>query len=437
MATCAGIMQKHPARPRSPLDGPEERGPLSRPIPMPRVSGYPLRLLQSIHGLAERRALGASGVELDCSSCEVEAVEASRVTGYGREAPSDGALLLLIAGDIGGTKTLLAIYEFSERARTPVLQLEYRTADYTALDVMVREFLATSHCAVRAACFDVAGPVIDGRAHLTNLPWTVDVAALRAELALEEVFLLNDLQATAYAAPRLRPEELHTINIGKRNATGPIAVIAPGTGLGEAFLVWTNGCYLACSSEGGHASFAPTDRRQAALWDYLSRRFGHVSVERVCSGLGIANIYDFLRDADPASEIVSFAAQLARETDRTPLIVRAGLAVPVNNPLAATALDLFVAALADEAGNLALKVLSTGGVYLAGGIPRRVLPKLTDGRFLQAFVKKGRFEETMGTLPVHVVMTEAALLGAAQYGLDRLAERAIGDRASGPPRLRL
>jgi glucokinase len=246
------------------------------------------------------------------------------------------------------------------------------------------------------------------------------------------VFLLNDLQATAYAAPRLRAEELHTINIGKRDATGPIAVIAPGTGLGEAFLVWTNGCYLACSSEGGHASFAPTDRRQAALWDYLSCRFGHVSVERVCSGLGIANIYDFLRDADPASETVPFAAQLARETDRTPLIVRAGLADPVNNPLAAAALDLFVAALADEAGNLALKVSSTGGVYLAGGIPRRVLPKLTDGRFLQAFVKKGRFEETMGTLPVHVVMTEAALLGAAQYGLDRLAERAIGGRASGP-----
>ena len=139
------------------------------------------------------------------------------------------------------------------------------------------------------------------------------------------MFLLNDLQATAYAAPRLQAEELHTINIGKRDATGPIAVIAPGTGLGEAFLVWSNGCYLACSSEGGHASFAPTDARQAALWDYLSCRFGHVSVERVCSGLGIANIYDFLRDADPASETVAFAAQLARETDRTPLIVRTGL----------------------------------------------------------------------------------------------------------------
>ena len=338
---------------------------------------------------------------------------------------------MLIAGDIGGTKTLLAIYDSGERARTPVLQREYRTADYPALEVMVRKFLATSHCAVRAACFAVAGPVIDGQAHLTNLLWTVDAAALRAELALEEVFLLNDLQATAYAAPRLCAEELHTINIGKRDATGPIAVIAPGTGLGEAFLVWSNGCYLACPSEGGHASFAPTDRRQAALWDYLSCQFGHVSVERVCSGLGIANIYDFLRDVDPAAETVPFAAQLARESDRTPLIVRAGLADPVDNPLATAALDLFIAALADEAGNLAMKVWSTGGVYLAGGIPRRVLSKLTDGRFLQAFMAKGRFGETMSTLPVHVVMTEAALLGAAQYGLDRSAERAIAGRASG------
>ena len=191
-------------------------------------------------------------------------------------------------------------------------------------------------------------------------------------------------------------------------------------------------CPAACYPEGGHASFAPTDRRQAALWHYLSCKFGHVSVERVCSGLGIANIYDFLRDANPASETAAYAEQLARETDRTPLIVRAALTDPVDNPLAAAALDLFVAALADEAGNLALKVLSSGGVYLAGGIPRRVLPKLTDGRFMQAFVKKGRFEGMMSTLPVHVVMTDAGLLGAAQYGLDRLAERAIGGRASGP-----
>jgi glucokinase len=221
---------------------------------------------------------------------------------------------------------------------------------------------------------------------------------------------------------------LHTVNVGKREVSGPIAVIAPGTGLGEAFLIWNNDCYLACPSEGGHASFSPTDERQAALWRYLNGKFGHVSAERVCSGLGIAHIYDFLRDTDPATEPVSFAAQLAQLTDRTPLILQAGLEDPSGNPLAAAALELFVAALADEASNLALKVLSTGGVYLAGGIPRRVLPRLTDDAFMRTFVNKGRFGEMLRTMPVHVVMTQAALLGAAQYGLDHLVGCPIGGR---------
>jgi glucokinase len=329
---------------------------------------------------------------------------------------------MLIAGDIGGTKTLLAIYDAAGGARMPVAQREYHSANYASLDVMVREFLTTSQRSVRAACFDVAGPVIGGRAHLTNLPWTVEAATLRSSLLLEDVYLLNDLAATAYALPQLQGEDLSTVNAGQPEANGPIAVIAPGTGLGEAFLVWNKSGYLACSSEGGHASFAPTDARQVALWSYLNKKFGHVSVERVCSGLGIANIYDFLRDTDPAAELPEFAAQLAREADRTPQIVHAGLGDPRRNPVAAAAVDLFVAILADEAGNLALKVLSTGGVYLAGGIPPRLLPRLADGRFMQAFVKKGRFEEMMRRLPVHIVMTQAALLGAAQYGLDQLAD---------------
>jgi glucokinase len=328
---------------------------------------------------------------------------------------------MLIVGDIGGTKTLLAIYDRAG-AYAPIAQMEYRSANYPALDVMVREFLATSQRTVRAACFDVAGPVIRGRAHLTNLPWTVEAKTLRASLHLDEVFLLNDLQAIAYAVPRLRAEDLYTINAGKPDASGAIAVIAPGTGLGEAFLVWTNSGYLACSSEGGHASFAPTDERQAALWRYLNSRFGHVSVERVCSGQGITNIYDFLRNTDPALESTAFAAQLAAAVDRTPLISHAGLTDPAGNPLAAAALDLFVDVLADEAANLALKVLSTGGVYLAGGIPPRVLPKLTDRRFMRALANKGRFEEMMVRLPVHVVLGQAALLGAALYGLDRLQD---------------
>ena len=327
---------------------------------------------------------------------------------------------MLIVGDIGGTKTLLAIYEPGGDAGSPATQKEYHSANYPALDVMVREFLATTKITARAACFDVAGPVIGGRAHLTNLPWIVDTEALRTGLGLEQVFLLNDLQATAYAVPHLKSKDLHTINVGKPQTNGAIAVVAPGTGLGEAFLVWGEGGYIACSSEGGHASFAPTDQRQAAMWRYLNNRFGHVSVERVCSGQGIANIYDFLRDAEPSAEVPAFAALLANEADRTPMISHAGLTDASGNPLAAATLDLFVASLADEASNLALKVLSTGGVYLAGGMPPRILPKLTDGRFMETFINKGRFSELLSRLPVYVVLEQSALVGAAQYSMDRL-----------------
>ncbi|HXA23902.1 MAG TPA: glucokinase [Acetobacteraceae bacterium] len=327
---------------------------------------------------------------------------------------------MLLAGDIGGTKTLLALYAPATGARQSVVEAEFHSADYPGLDVMAREFLAREKLTADHACFDVAGPVIAGRAHLTNLPWDVEEAALCQALGLRRVMLLNDLKAIAYAVPHLQPEDLHSINVGKAEPQGPIAVVAPGTGLGEAFLVWGGSSYIACSSEGGHASFPPTDERQAGLWQYLANRFGHVSCERVCSGLGIANIYDYLRNADPGAEPDAFAATLARAHDRTPLIAQAGLEDPSGNPLAAATLEIFVSILGDEASNLALKVLATGGVYLAGGIPIHVLPKLTDGRFMRAFVNKGRLSDLLAAMPVHVVMTRAALLGAAQYGLDQM-----------------
>jgi glucokinase len=327
---------------------------------------------------------------------------------------------MLLAGDIGGTKTLLALYAPAAGARQPVAETEFHSADYPGLDIMAREFLAREKRTADHACFDVAGPVIGGRAHLTNLPWDVEETALCQALGMRRVMLLNDLKAIAYAVPFLQPEDLHSINVGKPEPQGPIAVVAPGTGLGEAFLIWGGSSYIACSSEGGHASFPPTDERQAGLRQYLAHRFGHVSCERVCSGLGIANIYDYLRDADPASEPAAFAAALARAHDRTPLIAQAGLDDPSGNPLAAATLEIFVSILGDEASNLALKVLATGGVYLAGGIPIHVLPKLTDGRFMRAFVSKGRLSDPLANMPVHVVMTRAALLGAAQYGLDQM-----------------
>jgi glucokinase len=327
---------------------------------------------------------------------------------------------LLIAGDIGGTKTILAVYDPAVGLGAPLVEKEYKSANYATLDAMINEFLATAKVTVQVGSFDVAGPVVAGRADLTNLPWTVDETSLRSALGLDRVFLLNDLMATAYAIPRLDPEDLHTINTGRPEPHGPIAVIAPGTGLGEAFLLWDGANHIPCASEGGHAGFAPTDERQAALWAYLHKKFGHVSVERVCSGQGIANIYDFLCGAKPGAEPPRFAARLAELHDRTPEISRAALEAPVRNPLAAETLDIFISILADEAANLALKVLATGGVYLAGGLPQRFLTQLTDGRFMEAFVNKGRLGTLLIDLPVHAVTGQPALIGAAHYGLQQL-----------------
>jgi glucokinase len=203
---------------------------------------------------------------------------------------------MLIAGDIGGTKTLLALYLPEAGPREPIAQAEFHSADYQTLDDIVRRFIAQTQRPVEAACFDVAGPVIGGRAHLTNLPWVPDEAMMRQALGLKRVTLLNDLRAVAYAVPHLRPDDVHTINEGQVELHGPMAVIAPGTGLGEAFLIWNGSEYIASSSEGGHADFGPTDEIQAALWRHVSNRYGHVAYERVCSGSGLPNIYDFLRD---------------------------------------------------------------------------------------------------------------------------------------------
>lgn len=326
---------------------------------------------------------------------------------------------MLIAGDIGGTKTLLALYDREGGPRKPIAQAEFHSPEYSTLDDVVRAFIKQTQHPVEAACFDVAGPVIGGRAHLTNLPWVLDERLMQQALGLKRVTLLNDLKAVAYAVPHLLPEEVQTIAEGRAEQQGPLAVIAPGTGLGEAFLIWDGTTYIACSSEGGHADFGPNNKIQAALWEYVAERYGHVAYERVCSGSGLPNIYDFLRDSGYAPESEGFAAKLALAPDRTPIIVRAVSETP-RNALCAATIGLFADILGAETGNLALKVLATGGVYVGGGIPPRILPHLQDGRFMRAFVEKGRFAELLGKIPVKVITTQAALLGAALYGLSQL-----------------
>ena len=324
---------------------------------------------------------------------------------------------LLLAGDIGGTKTALAVYSAERGPRAPLAQCQFPSTKYASLAVMVREFLAGTGLTVDAASFAVAGPVIRGSARVTNLSWNLNEAELAAELDLESVGLLNDLEAIGEAVPRLNSSELHSLNPGETVAGGAIAVIGPGTGLGEAFLIWNGDGYRAFPSEGGHASFAPRNELEAGLLAHLNRKYDHVSVERVCSGPGLHNIYQFLRDSNHAPESPEIERALVAAEYAAPVISGAALRSDPD-PLCHASLQLFVSLLGSEAGNLALKVLSLGGVYLAGGIPPRILPALREGHFLRAFTAKGRMDQLLRRMPVWVVALEAALLGAALRGLE-------------------
>lgn len=329
-------------------------------------------------------------------------------------------MAMLIAGDIGATKTDLAIYSSESGPHTPLAESEFHSADYPSLQAVVTEFLGEKKMTVDVASFDVAGPVIDGRVKTTNLPWVMDEKSLATDLKLRSVHLMNDLVATARAVPVLRAHDLITLNKGEPVQNGTIAIIAPGTGLGESFLTWDGSRYLAHSSEGGHSDFAPSDERQIRLLETLRRRFGHVGVERVCSGIGVPNIYEFLRDGEKVPEKPEVAELIASAKDHTKAIVDAALDPQNPSELCRATLDVLVSILASEAGNLALKVLATGGVYLAGGVALHVLDMLKDPGFIQTFSRKGRFQDLMSRIPIHVITARAALVGAATFGLESL-----------------
>ena len=329
---------------------------------------------------------------------------------------------MLLAADIGGTKTDLAVFSHEAGPHSPLVQGEVHSADYPSLQVLAAEFLSKVDIPVERACFDVAGPVIDGHAKVTNLPWTMDEASLASDLNLKSVRLLNDLEAVARAVPILRPIDVTTLNAGQPVLNGAIGVIAPGTGLGESFLTWDGSKYVSHGSEGGHADFAPTDERQIGLLRYMLERFDHVGIERVCSGIGIPNIYEYLRDIEKIPEGPQISQLIAASKDRTAAIVTAAADLQHPSKLCAATVDTFISILASEAGNVALKVLATGGIYLAGGIPLHVLSALQDPRFNECFTRKGRFAELMKHIPVHVILSRAALLGAAVYGLESFKE---------------
>jgi glucokinase len=326
---------------------------------------------------------------------------------------------MLLAGDIGGTKTALAVYSPDNGPRAPFAEKIFPSHDYPSLEAIAREYLAEVDLPVTRACFAVAGPVSRGRATLTNLPWVVEESALEQALGLESVSLLNDVEAMAAATPHLRPGEVHTLREGEPEPGGAIALIAPGTGLGLAFLTWDGSRYHAYPSEGGHADFGPTTAQQTELLCSLQARWGRVSYERVCAGRSIPDLYDYLKSIGQMQESPAVRAELAAVGDRTPTIMAAGVASDPD-PLCEATLKLFTSILGATAGNLVLTVLATGGLYIGGGIPQRMLPAAPghEELFLSTFQEKGRLSPLLARVPVHLIVEPVALLGAAHYGLD-------------------
>jgi len=325
---------------------------------------------------------------------------------------------MLLAGDIGGTKTILALFSHEKGPRDSLVEETYPSREYNRLEDMVKEFLNQVDQEVDQASFGVAGPVVNRRVEVTNLPWVIDERQLENELDISSIRLLNDLEAVSNAVPLLEGDDLQPLNPGTPVPEGTLAVIAPGTGLGEGFLTWDGSRYRAHSSEGGHTDFGPSSALELDLLRYLQERYDRVSYERVCSGIGIPNIYEFLKDTGYAEEPAWLTEKLADVEDPTPVIASAAMEDDRPCQLCMKTMHMFVSILGAEAGNLALKVMATGGVYLAGGIPPRVLSLLEEGQFQDSFQDKGRFSDLLSEIPVHVILNpKVALMGAACYGL--------------------
>jgi glucokinase len=324
--------------------------------------------------------------------------------------------VMILAGDIGGTKVNLGCFELEGRKLKLTREGTRPSHGYARLQDLVKEFLVEiGNPKIERACFGIAGPVRKGVAHVTNLPWKVDSREMSTELNLGPVSLLNDLEANGYGLAELPAGDLHSLNEGEHDATGNAAIISAGTGLGEAGLFWDGQKFQVFASEGGHSDFAPLTKLDAELFSHLNDRFGHVSWEKVLSGHGLENIYMFLRDTkrgeEPAEVSEEIAAALAKG-DAGAVISQAAL--KRKSARCVQALEMFSIYYGSEAGNLALKLMSTGGLYLGGGIAPKILSFLETGSFLSAFLSKGRMRPLLEAMPVRVILNpKTALLGAA------------------------
>ena len=333
---------------------------------------------------------------------------------------------MILAGDIGATRTRLAAFQTEGNRLNCVVQKIYPSQEHNGLLEVLREFIRTEGIPVHSACFGVAGPVRGGRSKISNLPWTIDCKELAMQLKLNSVGLLNDLEAYAYGIDALESKDFVTLSEGLEDAEGNRAVISAKTGLGMAGLYWDGFRHHPFACEGGHADFASRNELQAELSSYLQKRFGHVSCERVLSGPGIRNIYDFLRDAKKAEEPLSLRDQLRDARDVSALIAQ--LALAGNTPICEETMEIFVGVLGAETGNCALRYMTTGGIFIAGVIAAKNVEKLKNAAFLQAFLDKGRMSSLLKDMPIRVVLNDdCGLIGSARY---TLVQKAFGNKSA-------
>ena len=322
---------------------------------------------------------------------------------------------MILAGDIGGTHTRLAFFSANDGQFQLVTESVFDSRAHNGLDEIVVRFVNEQQRQPTSVCLGVAGPVRNGRVEASNLPWIVDSKRIAQELQVDRASLINDLEANAWGIGELSASDVVPLNKVKYSVQGNQAVIAAGTGLGEAGMSWDGACHHIFASEGGHADFAPRNELEIDLLRYLLGRFGHVSYERILSGPGLVNVYHFLRDTGRGKEPQWLVEEMAT-SDPAAAISKA--AMEGRCGLCEHALDLFVSIYGAEAGNLALKVMATGGVFLGGGIAPKLLPKLSGPLFMNSFLSKGRMQPLLESMPVKVIVNDkAALLGAARYSI--------------------
>jgi glucokinase len=330
---------------------------------------------------------------------------------------------MILAGDIGGTKSRLAAFETEGNRLSCVVEKIYPSKEHAGLAEIVADFVKSEGIPARSACFGVAGPVRNGRSKISNLPWIIDSQELATQLRLSRVGLINDLEAFAYGIDALESKDFVAISEGEPNAEGNMAVVSAGSGLGEAGLFWDGFRHHPFACEGGHTEFAPKNDVEVELLKYLMNKYGHqhVSYERILSGPGVKNVYEFLRDSKLEEEPAWLKEQLEGAKDAPALISE--LALNNKAPICTRTISIFVSVFGSEAGNCALKFMATGGVFVAG-IAGKIVAKMKEGPFMESFLDKGRMKDLLQAVPIKVVLNEdSGLYGAARFTLVQRAFR--------------